>query len=140
MKFVIDTNILMSAIIKNSLTRKIIFDKKFEFITPSYTLSEIDKYKEELCKKSKLNLDDLNGLLDILFDYIKIINRSVYESNIEEMRNLIVDPDDIPFLACAMALNANIWSDDKHFKKQKKIKIFTTNDFIKKFLKSNAVK
>ena len=79
MKFVIDTNIIISAIIKNSLTRKIIFNKDFGFVTPSYTLSEINNHKKELCKKANLDLDELDKLLGILFNHIKLINYEIYE-------------------------------------------------------------
>jgi predicted nucleic acid-binding protein len=39
-----------------------------------------------------------------------------------------IDKKDVPFIAAALALNCSIWSDDKHFKKQKEIKIFTTKE------------
>ena len=39
-----------------------------------------------------------------------------------------IDKDDVIFIATALAKNAVIWSDDKHFQKQKEIKIFTTKE------------
>ena len=135
MKFVVDTNIIISSIIKDSLSRKIIFNKNFEFITPSYTLSEINKHRLELCKKSGLSSNELNKLLEKLFNYIKIVNYEIYKDYLEKSKKLIDDVDDISFLACAMALKSNIWSNDSHFKNQKIVKIFTTKEFIKKFLK-----
>jgi predicted nucleic acid-binding protein len=41
-----------------------------------------------------------------------------------------IDPDDSPFLALAMMLNAPIWSNDSHFKKQKAAPIFTTKEIL----------
>ncbi|MEK6882953.1 MAG: PIN domain-containing protein [Nanoarchaeota archaeon] len=61
MIIVIDTNIIISAIIRNSVTRNIVFDKKFNFITPSFALSELSKYKEEICKKAEMSLEDLKS-------------------------------------------------------------------------------
>ena len=37
-----------------------------------------------------------------------------------------IDPDDVPFIAAALATGADIWSDDPHFAKQKKIRIWKT--------------
>ena len=136
MKFVIDTNIIISAIIKNSLTRKIIFNKDFGFVTPSYTLSEINNHKKELCKKANLDLDKLDKLLGILFNHIKLINYEIYEDYLEKSKKLIDDVDDVSFLACAIATESSIWSNDGHFKAQKRVKVFTTKEFTKKFLKS----
>ena len=37
-----------------------------------------------------------------------------------------IDPDDTPFIAVALATGSDIWSDDSHFQKQKRIRIRTT--------------
>lgn len=60
MKLVVDTNIIISALIKAGATRKIIFDRTFELITPSFTISEINKYREEICKKAEISIKELN--------------------------------------------------------------------------------
>jgi len=76
-----------------------------------------------------------NVLLENIFENIEIVPIEFYENSIDKSKKLIEDLKDVPFLACAIALNAEIWSDDKHFKKQKKIKVFTIDEFVKKFLK-----
>ena len=40
---------------------------------------------------------------------------------------------DVPYFALALAFNAAIWSDEKAFKKQDKVKIFSTEE-LKKIL------
>jgi predicted nucleic acid-binding protein len=130
MKLVIDTNIIISALIKDSLTRELIPDKNLELITPAYTLTEITKYREEICKKSGTNDVEFNILILILFKKIKIIDPKIYDKYLNEGKELIKDILDIPFIACALAFNCPIWSDDKHFKKQNRIKIFITKDLI----------
>ena len=72
MKIIIDTNIIISALIKDNLTRKLILNRKFEFLTPSFTLSEINKHKEEICKKAKINSKQFYILLEKLFHYVPI--------------------------------------------------------------------
>ena len=41
-----------------------------------------------------------------------------------------IDPNDTPFVAAALAMNAFIWSEDKHFQKQHKVKIVTTAELM----------
>lgn len=130
MKIVIDTNIIISALIKNSLTRRLIFNKNFHLLTPSFSLTEIDKYKDAICKKAKINSKDFYILLEKIFDYIKIVNSIYYKNYLEKAKALIKDTKDVPFLACAMYFDCPIWSDDKGFQKQKEIKTFTTNQII----------
>ena len=135
MKFVLDTNILLSALIKNSLTRKIITNLDFEFFTPSFSLSEIFKYKGYICDKAKINEKQFELLLNKIFEYVKVISLDYYKKQIPLANGLIEDKKDVAFLSCAIALNSAIWSNDNHFKEQKKIKVFTTQEFVKKFLK-----
>jgi predicted nucleic acid-binding protein len=43
-----------------------------------------------------------------------------------------IDPNDIPFLALALATeNDGIWSNDRHFEAIKQIKIWKTSDLLK---------
>ena len=135
MRFVLDTNIILSALIKDSLTRKIIKNLEFEFFVPSYSLSEIKKYKKYACEKARITEKQFDVLLKNLFESIEIVPIHFYEKQLEVSKKLIDDVKDVPFLACAIALKSDIWSDDKDFQKQKKVKIFTTSDFIKRFLK-----
>jgi len=47
MKFVIDTNILFSAMIKKSITRKVILSDVFVLYVPEYLFVEINKHKQQ---------------------------------------------------------------------------------------------
>ena len=54
MKIVVDTNRIIAALIKDGTTRKILFHKGFEFVTPDFNLTEIYKHKLELLEKTFL--------------------------------------------------------------------------------------
>jgi predicted nucleic acid-binding protein len=42
-----------------------------------------------------------------------------------------IDESDAPFLALALSFpNDGIWSDDKHFKEQKLVRVWTTRDML----------
>jgi len=43
MRLVLDTNILIAALIKDSLTRNILFLPDFEFLVPEYALEEVNR-------------------------------------------------------------------------------------------------
>jgi len=130
MKLVLDTNILISALVKKGFAREFIFTRGFgfELFSPAYTLSEINKYKEHICQKANITQEQFYFLLETLFSYVKIINPFHYSSHMKESERLIKDKDDAPFLALAIAFNCPIWSDDKHFKKQIKVKIYNTKE------------
>nr|WP_293032768.1 PIN domain-containing protein [Natronococcus sp.] len=43
------------------------------------------------------------------------------------------DPDDVLYLACAIASNGAIWSDDSDFDKQDLVDTYSTSDVINSF-------
>lgn len=126
---VIDTNKIIAALIKDSLTRKIILHNRF--ITPDFTLKEIKKYTDLILKKSGLNVEEFNLVLNILFETIEIIPIKHYEEYLSKASLEIDDIKDVPFVALAMAKNTGIWTDDAHFNKVNLVKIYKTEDIIK---------
>ena len=132
MIIVVDTNRIIAALIKNGVSRQILFSKNFHFITPSFTLTEISKYKKHIMKKAVINENQFWQLLDIIFERVRIIPKTDYENKIRIVTQLISDKEDISFLALAISQNCNgIWSDDAHFLEQNKVKIFTTKKMIR---------
>jgi len=61
MKLVIDTNSIISALIKNGISRRIIVSPAIQFIAPDHTLKEISKYKKMICKKVKITSNEFDS-------------------------------------------------------------------------------
>jgi predicted nucleic acid-binding protein len=132
MRIVLDTNRIIASLIRKGKSREILLNEKFEFVTPSYALSEIDKYKDEIVRKANINENEFRLLLDFIFDNVKIKFKEMYVDRVAEALQMISDKDDAPFLALALAVEADgIWSDDKHFLEQDKVKIFSTKKMVK---------
>lgn len=132
---VIDTNILMSALIKEGLTREILTNLQTNFIFPDFGLEEIYRHKEEIKYKAKLNEKDFNIILLRVLKHINLIPINLILPFSKESKNIIknIDEDDSVFIATALTFNCPIWSEDKHFKKQNKVKVFTTSE-LKEFI------
>ncbi len=58
MHIIIDSNVLFSALIKDSLTRKLILDYEGTFLFPAYIFQEFEEHKEEV-KLSRTNVRSL---------------------------------------------------------------------------------
>jgi len=129
MKLVIDTNSIISALIKNGISRRIIVSPAIKFIAPDYTLKEISNYKKMICKKAKITSNEFDILFNLIFEYITIIPKEEYEDFFDSAKTLIDDIDDVPFIALCLAVKADgLWSDDTHFKTRKEIIIFRTRE------------
>ena len=136
---VVDTNILIAELINpSSAVLSILEVKDVDFFVPEFFLSEFSEYKdlikEKLDKKEKLEL--FNFLISELFRNIVIIPEEMYSDTlpiaVEIMR---IDEKDSPFLALAMKLNCPLWSNDRHFRQQKEVKTYTTEELVEMFIK-----
>ena len=61
--------------------------------------------------------DRVAQFIHLLFQYIEVVPASVFYPYIEQAEEAIgdTDPDDVLYLACALATDADIWSDDSDF-------------------------
>lgn len=133
MRFIIDTNRIIAALIKDSVSREILFSNKFEFLTVGIAKSEIEKHKKELLNKTNLTEEQFRIIFSLLFSRIFVVNDLLIESKMKEAKSIMdrIDSSDTPFIALALAVeNDGIWSDDKDFGKQNKIRIWRTNELV----------
>ena len=126
MKIVMDSNRVLAAMIKESTTREILFDKTFEFIAPEYIVSEIRKYKDRVINAANITEDEFEIALALIFEHITIVPENEYLDRIEKLKSKIKDLKDIPYIAACIATNSEgIWTHDPHFENQKEAKVFT---------------
>ena len=133
-KIVLDTNILISAILFGGNPRKIlslIIDKKIQgFISP-FIIFEL---KEVLRKKFNFSLEILEELEELIKEKFIIVYP---KKNINLIKEVLADNR---ILECAIETKADflISGDTKHILKLKKInktKIVSANEFLKRFNK-----
>jgi predicted nucleic acid-binding protein len=134
LKLVIDTGILISALIKDSLTRQILLYPQMEFFLPEYALEEIEAHKNTISRRSGLGREDIDIVLSLLLENITIIPASVIKQNLKKANKIIgkIDPFDVPFVAlCLSVENDGIWTNDKHFENLTEIKAWKTSDILR---------
>lgn len=132
MKIVLDSNILFSAIIKDSKTRRIILEYEGLFLFPQYIFEEMEEHLDELLRKSKLSKQDFNTLLSIFLRKVAIVPNEVLLPYRQRALDIVknIDKDDVLFIACALAYSDSvIWSNDKKLKNQKVVRVLNTDEF-----------
>ena len=133
MKLVVDANILFSALIKEGLTAELLISDKLQLFAPEFLFTEFTKYKDLILKKTHRNEEEFNQFLEILKEQISIIPKKEIKPFINEADKISPDPKDTVYLALAIALKSDIWSNDKKLKQdQTKITIYSTEELIKK--------
>lgn len=133
MKLILDTNVFFSGIIKDSITRKILLYPDYEFYIPDFFLIELKKYEEYLINKTGLEKLKFKQLLKDILENIYLVPINEYSDKLIKAKEIIgnIDKKDIPFIAVALSFKNNgIRTDDKHFKEQFEIKIYSTKELI----------
>ena len=131
MKLVIDTNIIISALIREGLTRKMLLFPGIKLVTPEITFNEIENHIGIISIKSKLPKDDIQQILYVLFKNIETIPESRWWNHYTQAEKMIgnKDPKDVPFIAVAIALTVDgIWSNDRDFESQSLFKVWKTTE------------
>ena len=133
MKLLVNTNRLIAALIKDSVSRKILINNCFDFFTISMSIKEIDEHLPELVEKVSSSKEIVLEMLEQIVQHTTTINDTLIEQRIVEAKEIMdsIDPNDAPFIATALSYNCDIWSDDKHFQQQQKIKVWTTEHLLK---------
>jgi putative PIN family toxin of toxin-antitoxin system len=130
-KIVIDTNVLMAGLIKDSIVRELLFTKKLNFYLPGYALDEIKKYEKDLLRKSGYSKKEFKIMINLLLENVKLVSKNQLQKYMKKAENIMRDIDikDSSFVACALAIKAfGIWSFDKDFFKQKKVRALRIED------------
>ncbi len=133
MQFVVDTNILLFALIRDSKTRLILFHPSLEFFLPEYALDEIRKHRQTIAVKSGLSDNDIDLLLDLFLERTIVVPKSSFADFIPRAVKIMknIDINDVPFIALALSFqNDGIWTQDKDFQRQKTVRVWTTSDIL----------
>ena len=107
-----------------------------------YIIGEVDTLlllRETVIRKDKgkimkyAGIDELKFILffSVLEKKIETISRSEYDNFLPKSKEIAPHIKDAPYFALALSLNCPIWSDEKAFKKQSAVKIFSTAELIK---------
>lgn len=138
MTLVVDTNVLMSALIADSATRTLLRTIDDEIVAPAKLRTELEAYDDLVREKSGLSESELDLLKDRLFEHVEFAPDADIAQYREEATDALadVDPDDVIFLATALAAEGTIWSDDADFQDQDLAPVVTTSEVIDDFYSS----
>lgn len=134
MKLVVDTSILFAALLKKSTVRELLLNPFFEFYVPEFCIEEVEKHVNEIVDRSSLTVENVYLLFSVLLASVQVVPAERIIEKCKEAEKVIgkIDRDDVPFVALALSFpNDGIWSEDKHFLMQKRVKVWRTRDLLK---------
>lgn len=133
MRIVLDANIVIIALLGSRATVVILTSQNHKFYAPTKIIEEIKKCKQLICEKAEITEEEFELNLEALLKFITILEFIEYDVFMEQATELIGyrDIKDADYIACALAVCADfIWTNDKDFSVQERIKFKTTDEFI----------
>ena len=135
MKFVVDTNILVSffrpnpvnSIISNSSSMRL------ELFSPDYVIDELKKNKPDILKYAGIDSEQFVRKLSKLLGFIKTVPNKPLKEFRPKAKKLSPHDKDIPIFALALKLGCPIWSNEPGFKKQDEVIVLSTREMIELF-------
>tara|TARA_Y100000310_G_C20509170_1_gene727950 strand:+ start:373 stop:774 length:402 start_codon:yes stop_codon:yes gene_type:complete len=131
MKLVIDTNVIISMLIRPGKSLDLFFNDGLEIYAPKLLLEELENNMVTIVEKSLVSVGDIERLLEILKDRIKFVDEKKFLKYREEAIKLCPHEKDVVYFALALYLKCAIWSQEKGFKNQDKIKVYDIQELIR---------
>ena len=131
-----DMNVLMSALIKDSLTRRLISKSQNQLWFPEAAYKLLLGFRKAITKRTGSEVKDVDALIKGLFTHIRIFPGNEMGENSAKARRAMagIDLEDAIFVACALSLpDSAVWSNDKHLKMQKLVMVYTTEELVKEY-------
>jgi predicted nucleic acid-binding protein len=133
LRLVVDTNILIAAMLKDSTARKILLSTPIDFYVPEFAFEEIEEHILELSKKNKLPVGTNREVLGIIRRHLHIVKKEDIEKVYPEAEEIMkdIDVDDSACLAAALSMECDgIWSHDQHLAEQDCVRIWLIKDLV----------
>ena len=133
---IIDTNVLLSFLLTNGITRRIITENPGVFITSEYCFEELWEHRDRWNKKDLLDSELREVINDVKRLFVMVVSPDVYNAYISDGEELTDDKEDAPIIALALSVyNEGVWTyNTKHFRQEvfgERIRVLSTKDVIK---------
>ncbi|MBN1169670.1 PIN domain-containing protein [Candidatus Micrarchaeota archaeon] len=131
MQFVVDTNVLISALLAQSKTYELLALNSLELFVPEHSLVEIHRNKKELQKKMGVTDEEFELALNLILSHVTVITRKHYVKFKGKAKKISPDFKDFPFFALALAKKIPLWTNEVRLKQQKEVIVYNTKDIVR---------
>jgi predicted nucleic acid-binding protein len=140
---IVDTNTALSGLI-GGITRRLLFELDRELCYPEPSVDEIYRNRGVIQERAGLSATAIDELLARLFKQITVVPKAdvvrEFDTAAEATsphpdadpgRQFIDrDEEDVVFLAAALAVDGDVWSDDSVFRHQNLVSWYRTEDVV----------
>jgi predicted nucleic acid-binding protein len=126
MKLVVDANVIFSALIRKGMTRRLWFHPSASLIAPAYLIEEVKRHRKEILVKFRGTEEEFDMLFALLVGQLELVPDERLKPYLPAAASLSKDSDDWFYLACALCEDAALWSHDKGFLAQRRVRVLSS--------------
>lgn len=129
----IDANILIAALLRDSTTRRLIVLGGYELHAPRYLYDEVEAHRDELSNRIGVTQGGLEEALRILRPHVIEHELEEYAGNLGNAQGVLRgrDPKDAPYIALVLSLDADgIWTEDRELAGVKGVRVYRTSELV----------
>jgi len=131
-KLVVDANVLFAATLKRSATARLLLHQEVSAYSPRYIVEEFARKKKELESKYEGTPEELSLVFATIVRHVNIVPDQTLEPYLPAAKAITADSKDWLYAAAALSIEADIWSNDRGFKNQQRIRVWTTSELIRR--------
>ena len=136
MKAVADANVLFACMLRDGGTRRAWFNAELSLYAPRFVIKEFLKYEEELAGRYAGSRADFNQLFEIVLRQARLVDDADLAPYLPAVASLSADSKDWLYLACALKEDAALWSNDRGFSGQTRVRVLTTTQLLAELKRS----
>ena len=130
MDLAVDTNVVVAAILKQGITRNLVFNSSLSLYSPERLSIELANHEKEFLEKTGLSAEVFREVFALVVSQIQIMPLKEYIAYADVAKKVSPDQDDWPFLAVALSKKCVLWSNDKLLCNQKMVRVYSTQDLL----------
>lgn len=132
---VVDTNVLLSYLLREGITRRIITRNPRRFTTPVHCIAELWEHRGRWNIGRHPDSEAREVLADMERFFIRVEPEEAYRSALGEAGRLTPDPGDAPVVALALSVDCEgIWTyNTRHFRDPRlleRVRVLTTREVV----------
>ena len=133
MQIIIDANVIMAMLIKPGRPIDVFFHQSLDLFAPQLLFTELERHKQEIIEKSRLNDEEFEWLYVILKSNVKIIPEEEFVKYRGKAIEICPHQKDVIYFALALHLRCPIWTSEKKLKLQSEVTVYSTDNLMKIF-------
>lgn len=130
-----DANVLLSAFLRDGVTRELLLHAPLELYAPSWLRYEVERNLLQIAEQKDLEERTVRVLMDQAMKRIQEVPEAVLAQHSERALKRCEQSGhkDAPYVACALAVEADLWTQDRKLAKEAGIRCITTSELKKRF-------